>query len=235
MAQDYAKQPRRKRKPATGGSKPAKRANTRKSTSKGSSHWPWMLAGVALGVVLMSMTRFWEAPAEDIASVIEEIAGEMDVAPVKPRFDFYTILRDSEVTVDGIEQRPSRVVEREARQEEGSKVARSQGGNPQNSHLQNSRLQNSKPQSKAKPPVPSQQSGDIFMLQAGSFRNARDADNLRARLLLLNLNVHLEKASTRPGETLHRVIVGPFQSDSKLASARVTLAHNGIDNLLLTR
>ncbi|MBL4783071.1 MAG: SPOR domain-containing protein [Porticoccaceae bacterium] len=76
---------------------------------------------------------------------------------------------------------------------------------------------------------------EVFILQAGSFKNARDADSLRASLLLLNLNAQVEKTQSSKGGTWHRVLVGPFQSSSKLAHARSTLLQNGIDNLVLKR
>ncbi|OUS13859.1 hypothetical protein A9Q89_01585 [Gammaproteobacteria bacterium 53_120_T64] len=76
---------------------------------------------------------------------------------------------------------------------------------------------------------------DVFILQAGSFKNAQDADSLRVRLLLLNLNAQIEKTHSSKGGTWHRVLVGPFQSSSKLAHARSTLLQNGIDNLVLKR
>jgi len=76
---------------------------------------------------------------------------------------------------------------------------------------------------------------EVFILQAGSFKNPQDADSLRANLLLLNMNAKVEKVSSSKGGTWHRVLVGPFQSSSKLAGARSTLLQNGIDNLVLKR
>ena len=82
---------------------------------------------------------------------------------------------------------------------------------------------------------PQKAQNEVFILQAGSFKNARDADSLRVRLLLLNLNAQVEKARSSKGGTWHRVLVGPFQSNSKLAKARSTLWQNNIDNLVLKR
>ena len=76
---------------------------------------------------------------------------------------------------------------------------------------------------------------EVFILQAGSFKNFQDADSLRVSLLLLNLNAQVEKTHSSKGGTSHRVLVGPFQSSSKLAHARSTLLQNGIDNLVLKR
>ena len=74
-----------------------------------------------------------------------------------------------------------------------------------------------------------------YILQAGSFKSAADADRLRARLLLLGLEASMEPVTGRNGETWHRVQVGPFVSRSKLAKARSTLISEGIDTLLLKR
>ena len=76
---------------------------------------------------------------------------------------------------------------------------------------------------------------EVFILQAGSFKNFNDADSLRVSLLLLNLTAHVEKTHSSKGGTWHRVLVGPFESSSKLAHARSTLLQNGIDNLVLKR
>lgn len=76
---------------------------------------------------------------------------------------------------------------------------------------------------------------EVFILQAGSFKRADDADSLRASLLFLNLNAYVEQTHSSQGGTWHRVLVGPFESSSKLAHARSTLLQNGIDNLVLKR
>ena len=74
-----------------------------------------------------------------------------------------------------------------------------------------------------------------FLLQVASFRQAQDAEQLRAELILMNLEAHIEKAEVRNGETWHRVLVGPFASRSYLAKARQTLLSNGHQALLLKR
>ncbi len=76
---------------------------------------------------------------------------------------------------------------------------------------------------------------EVYILQAGSFKSAQDADSLRASLIFLNLSAHVEKVHSSKGGTWHRVLVGPFESSSKLAHARTTLLQNGIDNLVLKR
>lgn len=74
-----------------------------------------------------------------------------------------------------------------------------------------------------------------YILQVGSFRNEVDADKLRAQLILLNLDARIEKVTIRNGELWHRVIVGPFQDQSRLSSARSTLVANQYNALMLKR
>jgi cell division protein FtsN len=74
-----------------------------------------------------------------------------------------------------------------------------------------------------------------YILQAGSFKHAEDADRLRAKLLILGLDVRVDPVKGRGGDTWHRVQVGPFTSRSKLSKARSTLIHEGIETLLLKR
>ena len=141
----------------------------------------------------MSLTKLSEVPSDQESDISEDTSTEnSDNSGNKPRFDFYTLLRESEVIV------------------------------PDTPDTDNTATQ-------------SVNSNDTFLLQVGSFKSNSDADSLRARLLLLNLNAKIEKVSPRKNETWHRVIVGPFSDRSELADARGKLASNGIDSLLLKR
>lgn len=184
MPRDYAKTSPTKRKPAARGKKPP-RASTHRLPG-----WAWLLAGIFIGMLAESIFRLWDKPVQEFSAVLGELAEAPSAAAQKPRFDFYTLLRESEVIVPDIEQSPLR----------GTAI-----------------------------------SDDIFLLQAGSFRNAADADTLRARLILLNLDARVESSGQQPGNIWHRVLVGPYTSRSKLASVRATLLENGIDNLVLKR
>ena len=74
------------------------------------------------------------------------------------------------------------------------------------------------------------------LLQAGSFRNKKDADSLRAKLILLNLpNVVVEKTTSSSGSVWYRVRVGPFDNRSMLNKAEDILAQNHIAPLRINR
>lgn len=75
----------------------------------------------------------------------------------------------------------------------------------------------------------------VYILQAGSFRNLKDADRLRAQLILMGYETNVEEISAQNGDLWHRVQIGPFQSRSVVANARSKLISNGIEALLLKR
>lgn len=74
-----------------------------------------------------------------------------------------------------------------------------------------------------------------YILQVGSFPNQTEADKLRAQLILLNLDAHIESVEIHKGEIWHRVVVGPFDSQEKLATARSSLVANQYTALVLKR
>lgn len=190
MTRDYARKTSRRSS-----------GNVRRKTPSRQSlpGWLWLLTGILVGIVA---TFLLKGPKPDPAHTeqptvkpVEEESG------VKPRFDFYTLLRETEVIVPD------------------SSVPQAEEAPPN--------------QSASTPATPTAK--EVFLLQVGSFKSNRDADSLRARLLLLNLSASIEMVTPRPGETWHRVLVGPFTNRAELASARDSLSGNGIDSLLLKR
>jgi cell division protein FtsN len=73
-----------------------------------------------------------------------------------------------------------------------------------------------------------------YLLQAGSFRQAEDADRRRAELLLLGLEPRVEETTGSTGRW-YRVVIGPFESRSAMARARSLTAQQDIDTLLMQR
>jgi len=77
-------------------------------------------------------------------------------------------------------------------------------------------------------------STQLYLLQAGSFKQRKDADRRRAELILLGLEPKIEDSDGDNGRWF-RVYVGPFESRSRLAKARSLTAAQNIDTLLLKR
>ena len=72
----------------------------------------------------------------------------------------------------------------------------------------------------------------VYILQAGSFRNAEDADSLRARLILLGLDAYVKRGEVR-GEFWHRVLIGPISSNLALNRTQDKLAEESIEAIPL--
>ena len=86
------------------------------------------------------------------------------------------------------------------------------------------------PATPAAPPPPAAEAapGELFYLQAGAFQKAADADNLKARLSMLGVEVGVQEVSLPDKGTLYRVRVGPYAKPDEMNRARNQLAQNGI-------
>ncbi len=72
-----------------------------------------------------------------------------------------------------------------------------------------------------------------YVLQAGSFRNAADADRLRAQLALLGVESRIQTVTIDDADTWHRVRIGPLQDLGDLNNVRRRLAANSIEALVI--
>ena len=71
-----------------------------------------------------------------------------------------------------------------------------------------------------------------YLLQAGSFSAAADADRMQASLGLLGFESHVQRALI-DGRTFHRVRIGPIADENAAKRAQRRLRDAGIDPLLM--
>jgi cell division protein FtsN len=74
---------------------------------------------------------------------------------------------------------------------------------------------------------------DKYFLQAGSFQNAGDADNLKAKLAMLGVEATVQDVNLPEKGVMHRVRVGPFGSVDEMKQVRVSLQQNGVQSSLI--
>ncbi len=74
---------------------------------------------------------------------------------------------------------------------------------------------------------------EAFFLQAGSFQNAPDADNLKARLALLGFEASIQTRPLPEKGVWHRVRVGPYADVEELNRVRGVLKQNNIETTLV--
>jgi cell division protein FtsN len=71
-----------------------------------------------------------------------------------------------------------------------------------------------------------------YLLQAGSFPDAADADAVKARLALLGFVANVQPVTIN-GNTWHRVRLGPYRSAAELEAAKQKLAASGVNAIAL--
>jgi len=75
---------------------------------------------------------------------------------------------------------------------------------------------------------------DTYFLQAGSFQNPAEADNLKARLALMGIEASVEPAELAGKGVWYRVRIGPYTKVDEINRVRQQLTQNGV-NVSLVR
>jgi cell division protein FtsN len=73
---------------------------------------------------------------------------------------------------------------------------------------------------------------DKYILQVGSFRNAADAEQMKARLALLGSMATIQTVTVN-SQTWHRVRIGPFEGAREADEKRRMLSDSQIDTLVM--
>lgn len=70
----------------------------------------------------------------------------------------------------------------------------------------------------------------LYMIQAASFRSNSDADRMRAKLILLGLKASIRQTTGKDGRPWFRVVLGPYESRSKMNRAQDKLVSQDIQS-----
>ena len=198
----------------------------RQATRGGSRSWPawiWVGIGLVLGVGLMIVVlhKDWmpllrrnglpqpnpaaTAPQPSEPSVADASKKE---AP-KKSYDFYKVLEANEVVI------PDAELSAKARAEQQAKTAPAASAAPT-------------------PPgvAPATTASGRYILQAGSYPDAKGADEIKAKLALLGFVAQVQPVTVN-GKQWNRVRLGPYASAIELEAAKKSLSDNGINAIAL--
>jgi cell division protein FtsN len=220
MAHDFAKQ------------RAARNGQGKKSAP---GPWLWLASGIVLGTLVSFLIYLTTVspepqprPAEATEAATPKPAPRAKRTPAepekKPQFDFYEILPGG---VSPGSQRPAT----DAAADAGLTATPAPSTAPAPVQVPEPTLPASPAQTLAasdKPVIAATQTAPALLLQAGSFRSSSDADRRRGEIILLGYDARIER-STRDGNTLYRVQIGPFASATAQSEARRTLQDLGID------
>ena len=200
--------------------------------------WLWMAIGLTVGAFIVFLMKLEPGQGDDVKRVKQEQQKATKVAeanktapsptqPAKPKYDFYTLLPESEVIVP-----PEAVPEKTPPTPQTAPltpVTPAEAAKIDTVRAQAALNGLTPPPA---PPVVKAAPVTKFFLQAGSFPKQADADRVRAQIILLGQAVTVESGTVKEA-TWYRVLVGPFSNREQLTVAQKQLAGAGFSNLLL--
>lgn len=192
--------------------RPKKQA--KRNGGNGTPGWALLLVGLLIGVVAAGawylgnggdVKQLLPRPDPEARAPVvadEPVAQDAPEPRAKPKFEFYDVLRDKEVLI------PDAELTAQAQAEAAAATA-----------------------ANAAPPQDAAD-GVRYLLQAGAFRSAADAEALKARIALTGEVARVESAEIEGG-TIHRVRLGPYPNAGSLAAAKQALGSHGIQAMAI--
>ena len=204
MAKDYRREPLPK--------PPTQTTPKRKQVNR-TCVW-WFLLGTLVGVIVGNL--YASRRAETVASTeaaTKPASNERAPAVQPPSFKFQEILSDTQVDVSDKAPPPPPPAPR-----------------PQPPTAQQMPAEPI-PETTSPLAEPVAATPGTYVVQAGSFKRAADAERLRAELGLLGIAASVQTATLPNGQTTHRVRTGPYANKQTAEQVRSQLKRNGKDGI----
>ena len=183
------------------------RRGAHRKTSNGTPAWMWMFGGILIGLgtaVALMLMGYLPELKQHLPSMDSETPGAAESALVEGKGDEVSTPKKRRYDFFTVLPEMEVVVpEQELRRKAVPMTGTTTGGQP-----------------------------DSYILQAGSFKNAADAEQMKARLALMGSMATVQTVTVN-GETWHRVRIGPFEGASKADEMRRLLSDNQIDTLVM--
>lgn len=128
-------------------------------------------------------------------------AAASGVGESKPRFEFYKVLTDKQ-----------------------DATAPAQKGSDKPGAAENKPVP-----AKAAQPAEKSAAKDTYILQAGAFSNADDADKLKAKLAMLGMEASIQTVTIPDKGVWHRVRLGPYKGTDEMNKTLAALKQNGVE------
>lgn len=239
--------------PGKRGATTSKRRPPAPKPRRGIPGWLWGITGVIAGFLLSQHQMGvapWQVEDSPLATVLPRSAPPADEAaeetapppsqsePRMPTFEFYTLLPESEVIAPRGElpastaTPPPRPSESETAAQESSGATPTVAGDDPIAQVIAANL-TPEEQQPSEEAAPAAASGSRYMLQAASFREPGDAEQLRGRLRDFGLLAQVSEVKASGGQTWHRVQVGPYSDNRELNRAQDLMVTQGIEPLLI--
>ncbi len=185
--------------------------------------WIWLLAGLSFGLVVATAVYIGRPPepipSGTVTAAPKKPRPKIDIPPKEePRFGFYTLLESEQVVVSGDPTPAPQTAKQKPREIETSIPVATET------------VEESNP---ATPGTPAQ-TNEKYLILAGSFRDASNAEKHKATLALTGIEAGIETVQGQDNVTWHRVRIGPRNSLESAKLAVDQLKINGFDGRVVT-
>ena len=211
--------------------KQSQTARRRGGSSKGGG-LAWFFAGAIAGGLVTWAMLGGDPAAEQVRTMVGRTVGHpIVVGPGtterETEFEFYTKLPQMEEVVVPEEElaAPPPAKDAPAKKDAPATEGASTADDPAKKGADGS---TSRPDTAREP-------AGHYVVQVASFRNVKDADGLKAKLILLGFEPVVQGVVISGDEKRYRVRLGPYPDRDSLEAARVRLKANGHDEPLVVR
>jgi cell division protein FtsN len=176
---------------------------------------------------------------EPVREPAKTAATDKDKAAEKPRFDFYKILPGGEEPKVAGERKapdkPDRAVadKAAAKTADAAPKAADKGAEKTAEKAQEKAPERTPDKVASVDPNKAAKSGDRFWLQAGSFAQQADAENLKAQLALAGWEAGVQAGMMPDKAVRYRVRLGPYDNTDELNRVKGQLGQRGFDAVVI--
>lgn len=211
-------------------------ARNRKPASKaaGLPGWVWLIAGLSMGLVVACIVYIGR-PAQPMPMAgangtaanapAAKPRTKVEIPPKEdPRFDFYTLLEKEQVLVPGETRlRPPVPAATAAKPAAAAASPATPAASPSSPGIV---------ASAPAPTAPAASAGGSgqYLILAGSFREAANAETHKAKLAMTGVEARIETITTQDHATLYRVRIGPSNSLEQAQGVAAKLKSQGFDS-----
>lgn len=173
---------------------------------------PWgpMLLSFAVGAFVMFLMHLKDNVPADHPGAKTAKVEKAHKKGVEPKFDFYTLLPETEVVVNQGKSQKEPIVTSSSEHDSSEDTPEAGTTNGNNGADKT-----------------------IYLIQVASFRKLSDADGYRAKLAFLGVESKVQTVTIDNKETWHRVQIGPIIGRAKADAIQKKLKDNNIDSLLM--
>lgn len=193
------------------------RHKTNRASTASSSHWIWLLAGAAIGIVISAIALFKLFPMvyptltqlEPMPASATPVVASEETTERAPQFDFYSLLPEIEVSVLEVEKPAPEIVT----------TGITTDAMPATEIANSTEVTTTK--------------AAHYRLQFASFRQYQDADSLKAQMAMAGIQVEIEAVTLGPNDTWYRVRSNLYPSRESAEAAKTQFQARSIQTVLL--